>query len=69
VRAINWRDIVLATSPPGASGSAPIAEGELVSVAVAVTAVNRGYESPSAFITAFKRQFGVTPGRYRSAEL
>ena len=23
-----------------------------------------GYESPSAFITAFKRQFGVTPGRF-----
>jgi AraC-like DNA-binding protein len=37
--------------------------------AVAVTAADCGYESPSAFITAFKRQFGVTPGRYRSAEL
>ena len=36
---------------------------------VAVTAADCGYESPSAFITAFKRQFGVTPGRYRSAEL
>jgi AraC-like DNA-binding protein len=23
-----------------------------------------GYDSPSAFITAFKRQFGVTPGRF-----
>jgi AraC-like DNA-binding protein len=34
---------------------------------VAVTAANCGYESPSAFITAFKRQFGVTPGRYRAA--
>ena len=31
---------------------------------VAVTAADCGYESPSAFITAFKRQFGVTPGRY-----
>ena len=36
---------------------------------VAVTAADCGYESPSAFITAFKRQFGVTPGRYRAAEL
>jgi AraC-like DNA-binding protein len=36
---------------------------------VAVTAADCGYESPSAFITAFKRQFGVTPGRYRSALL
>jgi AraC-like DNA-binding protein len=34
---------------------------------VAVTAADCGYESPSAFITAFKRQFGVTPGRYRTA--
>jgi len=24
-----------------------------------------GYDSPSAFITAFRRQFGVTPGRFR----
>ena len=30
--------------------------------------VRRGYESPSAFIAAFKRQFGVTPGRYRAAD-
>jgi AraC-like DNA-binding protein len=34
---------------------------------VAVTAAACGYDSPSAFITAFKRQFGVTPGRYRDA--
>jgi AraC-like DNA-binding protein len=34
---------------------------------VAVTALDCGYESPSAFISAFKRQFGVTPGRYRAA--
>jgi len=33
---------------------------------VAVTAADCGYESPSAFITAFKRQFGVTPGRFRT---
>jgi AraC-like DNA-binding protein len=32
---------------------------------VAVTAADCGYDSPSAFITAFKRQFGVTPGRFR----
>jgi len=31
---------------------------------VSATALACGYESPSAFITAFKRQFGVTPGRY-----
>ena len=36
---------------------------------VAVTAADCGYESPSAFITAVKRQFGVTPGRYRPVEL
>jgi AraC-like DNA-binding protein len=29
-------------------------------------ALDSGYDSPSAFITAFKRHFGVTPGRYRS---
>jgi AraC-like DNA-binding protein len=34
---------------------------------VTATALDCGYESPSAFITAFKRQFGVTPGRYRPA--
>jgi AraC-like DNA-binding protein len=28
-------------------------------------ALDCGYDSVSAFITAFKRQFGVTPGRYR----
>ncbi len=31
---------------------------------VTSTALDCGYDSPSAFITAFKRQFGVTPGRY-----
>jgi AraC-like DNA-binding protein len=35
---------------------------------VAVTAAGCGYDSPSAFITAFKRQFGVTPGRYRAGD-
>ncbi len=34
---------------------------------VAVAAADCGYESPSAFIAAFKRQLGVTPGRYRAA--
>ena len=31
---------------------------------VSAAAFDCGYESPSAFITAFKRQFGVTPGRF-----
>ncbi len=31
---------------------------------VGVTAANCGYDSPSAFIAAFKRQFGLTPARY-----
>jgi AraC-like DNA-binding protein len=34
---------------------------------VAAAAFDCGYDSPSAFITAFKRQFGVTPGRYTAA--
>jgi AraC-like DNA-binding protein len=33
---------------------------------VALTASDCGYDSTSAFITTFKRHFGVTPGRYRS---
>jgi AraC-like DNA-binding protein len=33
---------------------------------VTTTAFDCGYESPSAFITAFKRQFGVTPGKIRA---
>lgn len=33
---------------------------------VTTAALDCGYDSPSAFITAFKRQFGVTPGRYRA---
>lgn len=33
---------------------------------VMTTALDCGYESPSAFIAAFKRQFGVTPGRLRA---
>jgi len=32
---------------------------------VTATAMDCGYDSLSAFITAFRRQFGVTPGRYR----
>jgi len=31
---------------------------------VNAAAFDCGYESPSAFIAAFKRQFGVTPGRF-----
>ena len=34
---------------------------------VTVVAPDCGFESVSAFITAFKRQFGVTPGRYQGA--
>ena len=41
---------------------AAMSEGASVTAA----ALDCGYESPSAFITAFKRQFGVTPGRYRA---
>lgn len=52
-----WRQKArLITAVAMLSGGAP----------VAVTAADCGYESPSAFISAFKRQFGVTPGRYRS---
>lgn len=32
---------------------------------VGVAAAHCGYASPSAFIAAFRRQFGVTPGRFR----
>ncbi|MDP3867393.1 helix-turn-helix transcriptional regulator [Phenylobacterium sp.] len=32
-------------------------------------ALDCGYDSPSAFITAFRRQFGVTPGRYRPSHV
>ena len=32
---------------------------------VAIAAYDAGYESPSAFVAAFKRQFGVTPGRFQ----
>lgn len=34
---------------------------------VTTTAFDCGYDSPSAFIAAFKREFGVTPGRLRAA--
>jgi AraC-like DNA-binding protein len=33
---------------------------------VGVAAADCGYQSPSAFIAAFKRQFGLTPARYRA---
>jgi AraC-like DNA-binding protein len=36
---------------------------------VGVTAARCGYASPSAFIAAFRRQFGVTPGRYSGPKL
>jgi AraC-like DNA-binding protein/quercetin dioxygenase-like cupin family protein len=44
------------------AGAAALAAGAPVTAA----ALDCGYESPSAFITAFKRQFGVTPGRFRA---
>ncbi len=31
---------------------------------VTTLALDLGYDSPSAFIAAFKRAFGVTPARY-----
>ena len=37
-----------------------LAEGQ----AVTELALDLGYESPSAFIAAFKRAYGVTPARY-----
>jgi len=33
---------------------------------VTAAAFDCGYESPSAFIAAFKRQFGATPGRFQA---
>jgi AraC-like DNA-binding protein len=44
------------------AGAASLSAGAPVTAA----ALDCGYESPSAFITAFKRQFGVTPGRFRT---
>jgi AraC-like DNA-binding protein len=44
------------------AGAAALSAGAPVTAA----ALDCGYESPSAFITAFKRQFGVTPGRFRT---
>ncbi len=35
-------------------------------ISVSETGLSCGYESTSAFITAFKKQFGVTPGRYKA---
>ena len=34
---------------------------------VTATAIDCGYDSSSAFIAAFRRQFGMTPGRFRTA--
>jgi AraC-like DNA-binding protein/quercetin dioxygenase-like cupin family protein len=36
---------------------------------VTTTALDCGYNNVGAFIVAFSRQFGVTPGRYRAAAL
>lgn len=35
--------------------------------AVTYAAFDCGYDSPSAFITAFRRQFGVTPGKFAAS--
>lgn len=40
--------------------AAALASGASVTVA----AIDCGYDSPSAFIAAFRKQFGVTPGRF-----
>jgi AraC-like DNA-binding protein len=45
------------------AGMAALGDG----ASVMTTAFDCGYESPSAFIAAFKRQFGITPGRLRAA--
>lgn len=42
---------------------ARLASGDRVTAA----ALDSGYQNVGAFISAFSRQFGVTPGRYRSA--
>ena len=34
---------------------------------VTMAALDSGYQNVSAFIVAFSRQFGVTPGRYRAS--
>jgi AraC-like DNA-binding protein len=44
------------------AGAAALSAGAPVTAA----ALDCGYDSPSAFITAFRRQFGVTPGRFRT---
>lgn len=45
--------------------AATLAEGARVSEA----ALDCGYQSPSAYIAAFRRQFGVTPGQFESSGL
>lgn len=36
----------------------------IAGASVTVAGLDAGYDSPSAYIAAFKRQFGVTPGRF-----
>jgi AraC-like DNA-binding protein len=43
--------------------AAALAEGARVSEA----ALDCGYQSPSAYIAAFRRQFGVTPGQFEGS--
>ena len=47
-------------------GAGPGAVGLAAGRPVTVLALDLGYDSPSAFIAAFKRAFGVTPARYFS---
>ncbi len=44
---------------------ARLASGERVTAA----AMDSGYRNVGAFIAAFSRQFGTTPGRYRATAL
>ena len=39
----------------------------IAGASVTVAGLDAGYDSPSAYIAAFKRQFGVTPGRFGQA--
>jgi AraC-like DNA-binding protein len=50
-----WRrQRALLQAVEGLAGGAPIKK----------VAAESGYATPSAFVAAFRKQFGVTPGRY-----
>jgi AraC-like DNA-binding protein len=50
---------------PLVHSAAALAAGARVSDA----ALDCGYQSPSAYIAAFRREFGVTPGRFEGCSL